>query len=669
MCGIAGIIGPQAADEGQARLRAMLGQITYRGPDECTGSTGDGFAIGAARLSIVDLVTGTQPAISDDGRIFVVFNGEIFNYLELRSALSQRGCTFRSNSEVEVLLRLYQEHGVDMVRMLNGQFAVAIWDGARDVLHLLRDPFGIRPLFWWSDGRSAIFASEIKALLANDQVQVAIDARALVETVRYWTVVGDRTMFANIKQVPAGHTLSWKNGAARLERYWDWPFSHTVEPLRLGSDQDYFDAFRDSFAAAVRRQTMADVEVGAYVSGGIDSSAVVHHLAAASGERGLSTFSVGFDDAAFDESAAQLEVVRHYRTRHHEVRVGARDIADNFPTAVQHAETALFRSAPVPMYLLSRETHAAGLKVVMSGEGADEILLGYDLFREVKVRRFWARNPQSKWRGHLLRRLYDYLPQYKNPRHFNLLLDFYRPTLTQVEDPYYAMAVRWANSKALEACFSREVQALAAAYGPAELAAWLPDGYADADDVERAQSIEVITLLSNYLLSSQGDRMSLANSVEGRYPFLDLEFVRFAARLPRRLKLRGLKDKFILRESYRGRIPESARTRKKFAYQAPDKQAFFHDGAPATWVADLLTPERIAEDGIFDPQFVTQYCLTPPPRDSGRQGFRNNLLFMVVLSTTLLIEQFVRQRPAGAATAPAPCLDVMTQDSRKAHTA
>jgi asparagine synthase (glutamine-hydrolysing) len=245
-----------------------------------------------------------------------------------------------------------------------------------------------------------------------------------------------------------------------------------------------------------------------------------------------------------------------------------------------------------------------------------------------------------------MRRLYDYLPQYKNPRYFNLLLDFYRPTLARTDDPHYAMAVRWNSGKALEACLTRDMQDVASSYDPtAEVDAWLPAGYGEADDVERAQAIERMTLLGNYLLSSQGDRMALANSVETRYPYLDLDFVRFAARLPRGMKLRGLRDKFILRETYAGGIPAAVRSRKKFAYQAPEKKAFFPGGKIVEWAADLLTRERITGDGVFNPDYIERYCLTPPARDTGRQSFRNNMLFMIVLSTTLLIDRFIRSRP------------------------
>jgi asparagine synthase (glutamine-hydrolysing) len=324
------------------------------------------------------------------------------------------------------------------------------------------------------------------------------------------------------------------------------------------------------------------------------------------------------------------------------------DIAADFPAAVVHAESALFRSAPVPMYRLAKTVREAGIKVVMSGEGADEILLGYDLFREAKIRRFWARDPQSRCRAQLLRRLYDYLPQYKNPRYFNLMLDFYRPTLMQVDDPHYAMAVRWSNGEALQACFSPDLQEFAKTYDPvAELDRWLPAQYGEADDIERAQAIECMTLLGNYLLSSQGDRMALASGVETRYPYLDLDFVRFAARLPRGMKLRGLQDKFVLREAYARRVPEAVRKRQKFAYQAPEKKAFFPDGKLVDWAADLLCRARLADDAIFDADYVAQYCLTPPARAAGRQGFRANMLFMIVLSTTLLVDRFIHTRPSG----------------------
>ena len=641
-------------------MRRMLSQISYRGPDECAGAVGDGFALGVARLKIVDLITGSQPAVSEDGKVIVVFNGEIFNYRELRKSLEEKKYEFRTNSEVEVLLKLYLDAGISMVEKLNGQFAIAIRDSRDGTLHLLRDPFGIRPIFWWGNGHTIVFGSETKAISAFPGVLLSLDRKALVQTMRFWTVTGSRSAFSEISQVPPGHVLSWQPGNTKLSRYWHWPFSESVARLELDSDEEYFEAFRDAFGEAVRRQTLADVEVGSYISGGIDSTVIVHHLCQAPSCTNLSTFSLAFDDPEFDESAAQKTVADHYRSNHHSVRIGAADIANGISTSVRHAEAPFFRSAPVPMNLLSRRVREAGLKVVMTGEGADEVLLGYDLFRETAIRQFWARNPDSKCRGHLFRRLYDYLPRYKNRRYINLLLDFYRPTLGNVDDPHYAMAVRWKNGQALEPCFSKDLFELANRYDPvAELNEWLPDGFADADAIGRGQATEIMTLLSNYLLSSQGDRMALANGVETRYPYLDLEFVRFAARLPRNLKLRGLKDKFILRNAYAGAIPDSTRNRLKFAYQAPDKQAFFKAGKLDESVADILSADRIRSDGLFDPGAVETYCMSPPVRESGRQGIRANMLFMLVLTSTLLIEHFIRS-PAPIITSAALRCQLMT---------
>ena len=624
----------------------MLSAIAYRGPDERTGIVGNGFGLGTARLSVVDLVTGSQPASTSDNDVCVVFNGEIFNYVELRNDLLAKGVSFTTQSEVEVLLKLYLHVGADMVQLLNGQYAIAILDRPRGRLHLFRDPFGIRPLFWCVSDKCIVFASEVKSIASIPDVNMRLDRRALLQTMRFWTTTGTRTAFENVYQIPPGHYLTYQEGHAKIHRYWEWPLSADAEPLRLSSDEEYFDAFREALSESVRRQSMADVEVASYVSGGIDSSAVTYHLSHLS-QQTLRTYSVAFEDTEYDESDAQRNVVDHLGLRNSTLGVGAAEISKAFPDVVYHAETPLFRSAPAPMYLLAQRVHQDGVKVVMTGEGADEILLGYDIFRETMVRRFWARNPASKFRGLLFQRLYGYLPQYRNRRYLNLLLEFYRPSLNPPDDKHYAMAVRWHGGKALEACLGKDMSELSATYDPVEeLEQWLPQHYCRADDVEKAQMIETLTLMGNYLLSSQGDRMAMAHGVETRYPYLDKDFVKFSAGLPRKMKLRGLRDKFVLREAYRGKLPNSILNRPKFAYQAPEKKAFFQDSQPLDYVADTLSSRRIKEEGIFDPKFVDSVCLSAPTRAAGRQGFRLNMMFMLILSTGLLIDQFVNKQVA-----------------------
>src|SRR6516162_2397682 len=389
MCGIAGFYDPAGAGRGEAVLARMLSTIRYRGPDDIAGFCRDGYGIGMVRLAIVDLAGGLQPALTPDRSVALVFNGEIF----------------ATNSEIEVLLKLYQREGLAMASRLNGQFAIAIVDLNRRQIVLIRDPFGIRPLFWTRTGDGVVFASEIKALAAHPDVRLALDPVAILQTLRFWTVAGDQSAFAGVRQVPPGHCLTLAaDGAEKLERYWTWPFSQQQDELRLRSDEDYFDVFRNQLNACIRRQSMSDVEVGSYLSGGIDSTVLAVRAAQQMTGR-LKTYSVTFADEGYDESPAQAEIVDHYKFRHSAIRVTDADIAAAFPDVVYHAEAPLFRTAPAPLYRLSERVHQDGIKVVMTGEGADEILLGYDLFREVKIRRFWERQPESRCRPQLFRRL------------------------------------------------------------------------------------------------------------------------------------------------------------------------------------------------------------------------------------------------------------------------
>ncbi|MBM2854512.1 MAG: asparagine synthase [Steroidobacteraceae bacterium] len=643
MCGIAGLVRASGRAT-REELHRMLQAVRHRGPERLGGYVSHAVALGNARLSIVDLEGGIQPAVSHDPEIVLVFNGEIFNYWSIRESLIAKGHRFETKSEAETLLRLYADIGEEMFRRIDGQFAIAIWDGRNKSLILGRDRVGIRPLFWFQNRELLAFASEVKALFQLPSIPRKLDYRALVQTFRFWTVAGDSSGFEGVRQVPPGHYAVFDavNASPRLTRYWEWPFPGDLECLRLASDEEYFQVFAQEFRESVDRQRMADVPVASYLSGGIDSTVVAMCLADLVPGK-LRTYAVTFEDPEYDESSAQRVVADHFGFEHASVHIGPTDVSDHFRDVVFHAETPLFRTAPTPLFLLSKRVHEDGIKVVTTGEGADEILLGYDLFREVAIRNFWGRQPQSKWRGRLFSRLYAYLPQYRNPRYLNLLLDFYRATLLHDGDPHHAMAVRWNNGKALEVFLSPDMRQRADSYNPvADLESWLPQGYMAADDIARAQCIEMQTLLANYLLSSQGDRMSMAHAVEGRYPYLDHHFIEFAARLPRRLKLRGLKDKFILRNAFGNRIPEQIRKRPKMAYQAPDLKGFFVNGRAPEYVEALLNPQRLAEVGLFDSAQVTQLVKKGREFKLARVGMRDNMAFILVISTMLLDDFFVR---------------------------
>ena len=644
MCGIAGYLTFNGKANAEI-LQRMLSSIEHRGPDGLSGFVDKQVAMGTARLSIVDLKGGTQPAVSENRDVSVVFNGEIYNYIEERNLLIQKGYVFSTNSEVETLLALYLEFGSNFVLRLNGQFAIVIWDGRNETLHLYRDRLGIRPLFWHRSNKGFIFASEIKAIFQHEEVSPRLNPNSIAQTFRFWTNIGDTSSFEDIQQLPPGHHGIFKRKQMTVERYWNWPFPSEQKPLKLSSDEEYFEAFSEELGASVSRRKMADVTIGSYLSGGIDSSILALSLSEQMDAKMLQTYSIAFSDPEFDESSAQKKVVKHLGVANTEVLITANSISEVFPQVVWQAEAPLFRTAPAPLFLLSRRVHEDGIKVVMTGEGADEILLGYDLFRETAIRRFWSRSPNSNWRGSLLRRLYAYLPQYQNPRYFKMLLDFYKSHLSDKGDPHYAMAVRWANGIALQSFFSDEMKSFIAANDPVtSLNAILPESYNKSDDIDRAQWIECQTLLSNYLLSSQGDRMSMAHGVESRVPFLDHEFIEFCSRLPRNIKLRGLKDKFILRKSFAKKLPKEITSRPKVAYQAPDVKGFFVDGKAPDYVYDMLNPKRIRENGLFNETRVEQLLKKAESFKLGRVSTRDNMAFMLILSTMLLDETFVKNR-------------------------
>ncbi|MFN0305850.1 MAG: asparagine synthase (glutamine-hydrolyzing), partial [Burkholderiales bacterium] len=407
MCGIAGIWSPsKEAGPRVEELQRMVAALHHRGPD-AEGTRIDGpIGLGHARLSIIDLEGGAQPLANEDHTIWVVFNGEIFNYVELRERLVAQGHCFRTASDTEVLVHLYEQHGDDFVTHLNGQFAIALWDGPRQRLVLVRDRVGIRPLFHTRINGRFAFASEVKALFALPSVPRALDAAALASTFSYWSVLPPNSIFEGVLSLPPGHRMIVDGDGSTIERYWDWPFAGAS--TLVGSDQSCADDLRSLLIDAVRLQLRADVPVGAYLSGGLDSSIITtiirNHTNAP-----LRSFSLTFEDAEFDEGAYQRELARHLSTDHSSMCATRSAIGAAFPRAVWHAEAPMVRTAPTPMMLLADSVRAAGYKVVLTGEGADEAFGGYDLFKEAAIRRFVARQPDSQWRGALLGRLYPYL--------------------------------------------------------------------------------------------------------------------------------------------------------------------------------------------------------------------------------------------------------------------
>jgi asparagine synthase (glutamine-hydrolysing) len=504
-------------------------------------------------------------------------------------------------------------------------------------LLLTRDRTGIRPLFHANVGGALVFASEIKAILALPDAPRALDVTALGQIFTFWSSLPPATAFRGVQTLAPGCTLTLDERGQRIDRYWDWSFPEHISNQSLEIDR-LAEELRELLVDAVRLQLRADVPVGAYLSGGLDSS-IIAVLIKRFTRTPLRTFSVEFEDAEFDESRYQLEMARALHGQHSRITCRRRDIAACFPRVVRHAETPLLRTAPAPLMMLAAHVREQRFKVVLTGEGADEVFGGYDLFKEAKIRRFWARFPQSKWRPALLQRLYGYL-RYSPVASGALARQFFGSDLTGDGNGAYAHGTRWSTTRRLWQFFSRELRATLDEHAPeAALAASLPPDFAHWVPLGRDQYIEAHTLLSGYLLSSQGDRVAMAHSVEGRFPFLDHRLVEFASRLHPALKIRGLNEKFLLKRAMRDLLPEPILARTKQPYRAPDSLSFQGAEAPE-YVRELMSPAHIRSRGYFDPDAVTR--LVEKCRAGRSIGFADNMAFVGILSTMLLDEILVR---------------------------
>lgn len=638
MCGVAGLFDRSgSAAPTRAELVAMIGTLAHRGPDGYGYLEDGAIGLAHARLSIIDLEGGSQPLSNEDRTIWVVFNGEIFNYVELRRELLAQGHQFATASDTEVIVHLYEQHGARFVEHLNGQFAIALWDRKQGRLVLARDRVGIRPLFYTEHRGRLAFASEVKALLTLPGLERRLDPDALAQLFTCWSTLEDSSVFAGVRQLPPGHVLSVDARGMRLERYWDWTFPAACD-IKPRSVDETAEELRALLVDAVRLQLRADVPVGAYLSGGLDSSsitALIHHYS----QTPLRTFSVTFEDEEFDERGYQDELVRHLGTQHSALHCTRADIAAAFPRVILHAETPILRAAPAPLMLLADSVRRSGYRVVLTGEGADEVFAGYDLFKEAKIRRFWARQPHSAVRPRILEKLYPYL-KHSPVGARSFAAAFFGQDMAQTASPCFAHLPRMRTTQRILQFLSPQLRERLATVDPiGALTATLPAGMAAWAPLARDQYVEAHTLLSGYLLSAQGDRVAMAASIEARFPFLDHRVVEFASRLPAQHKLLGLREKLVLKKAMHGLLPERLRTRTKQPYRAPDSSSFFAAGTPVDYVAELFSRARIADAGYFDAGAVQK--LFNKCRSGRAIGFADNMAFMAVLSTMLVHHQLV----------------------------
>jgi asparagine synthase (glutamine-hydrolysing) len=642
MCGIAGIANFHNKENQEAILNPMLRAMHHRGPDATGLYLSDVVGLGHARLSIIDLSGGHQPIHNENRTIWIVFNGEIFNYPELRTDLMQRGHSFYTQSDTEVIVHLYEEHGPGLFEHLNGQFAIAIWDQKNQSLLLGRDRMGIRPLFYHQKGARLHFASEIKALLTDPRVPRRLNGQTLTDIFTCWTPVDPLTAFEGIDQLPPGHWARFDAQGLHIERYWQLNFTEANETRSQASWAEEMQAL---LLDAARIRLRADVPVGAYLSGGLDST-YISTLVKQNFNNQLNTFSVQFADKRFDESSFQQTAIDAIQTDHRAIECADDDIGDLFPQVIWHTEVPMIRTAPAPLMMLSGLVRKSNFKVVLTGEGADEIFAGYNIFKEAKIRRFWARHPDSVCRPHLLKKLYPYIFNKKTGQPNAFLFGFFKKGLQDVGSPVYSHLVRWQNTSQLKNFFIPDICAMGTNLEgfvdrinkqlPAVFDQWTP--------LAKAQYLESTLFLSNYLLSSQGDRMAMVNSIEGRFPFLDHRVVELAARMPAKLRLNGLTEKYILKQIARQQVPAELIDRAKQPYRAPISNCFMGSKAPA-YVTELLSQEAIKQAGYFDP-VKTQGLIAKCRQQEGQLvSERENMALVAILSTQLLDHQFIRHFP------------------------
>lgn len=655
MCGVAGFLDTRlGAEAAEAAIRRMLGRILHRGPDEQGFAAGEGVALGVVRLAIVDIAAGQQPMATPDGRFWLAFNGEIFNHVELRAALAAEGVAFRTRSDTEVLLQGLALRGRDFLKRLNGQFAFAFHDRLRGETLFARDRFGERPLFLSRQDGGLVFGSEIKAVAAYPGVTLTLDPARARDALRAWATLPGDTPFREVEALEPGTAALWRAG--RLER---WRYDDVLsDALAAGRDAAMPHAeaearLRAGLERAVDLRLRADLEVGAYVSGGIDS-AVIAGLAQQRIDAPLQTFSIRFDAADYDEGAHQAAVVAALRAGgravvHHEVHVRARDYHEHLSDVVWHAESMLFRLAPLPMHLLARLVRERGLKVVLTGEGADEFLFGYDIYRETATRlALETSNLPQAARREMVAALYPYLDQFRGDG-ADHQLRFFAGQAGDVDDPAYGHRLRFAVGAFAERLMPPEAVADAPSFAQRlrETLLRRAPGLTAADPLERAMVVEAETLLGGYLLSAQGDRVSSAHAVEARYPFLDPDLVAAVCRLPRESLLRGgREEKHALKTAFRDLVPASVIARAKHPFRAPDAQLLFEGEG-----RDLL-PDRaaIAAAGVFDPDRAGRFLAgLPAGLAAGRPLAQREAQALCAIVTSALLHR----RFAEAASAPA----------------
>lgn len=665
MCGITLCYHTHAAQADESRIRRMVKSLTHRGPDALTHVLRGPLALGHARLSIVDIAEGDQPMLSDDERFALIFNGEIYNYQSLRAELEQSGARFKTHCDTEVVLRLFERDGLEGISALRGMFAFAIHDQASDALHIVRDRLGIKPLFYHWNGETLLAASEAKAIFASGLVEPSLNTNAIRAYFRYQFAISPQTLFQDIVELPPGHTLSLSPGTEpQLNQYWDLSFPQDGEYESL-EETFWSQRFTDALDDAASSHMIGDVPIGSYLSGGIDSATTTYLLNAHTANSATSkvkSYTIRFSNPANDESALAKEIADHLGVPNETILLDdAREdgFLQEFQQCLYHLEQPQRMALDVPHFMLSSLVHDNGQKVVFTGDGADEILGGYDCYRQDAMREWGNQQKNSK------RRRRYYLNEYRQhfaDAHVRFLFEQHRQKkqravirqfgcypawndfwhiLDDISEPLFDDALRAEDDRMMDG-----------------LAETMRGNIGGLHPLNQSLYIETKTRLPGWILW-KNDRLSMAHSVEARVPFMDHQLVELTAQIPPSLKLNGMDEKYILRKTMMPHLPEHPTVFKKRAFYTPIRDWFF----TAERQSDLqkfMSPQALQKSGYFRSETVADYLQQireieqVETMDEYYTMMKLEWILLLVLSVQILHYLFVeRQAPCFRIDSPA----------------
>ena len=617
MCGICGYLDLKRENRIEQKvLSNMIQVLNHRGPDDFGKYIDNDLAFGFARLSIIDLAGGHQPLINENNSIVLICNGEIFNYREPRNKMEEKGHVFRTNCDVEVVLHLYEEYGTEFLNMLNGQFGFAIYDKTRQRIMCARDQVGIAPFYYTVTNGMFIFASEIKSILQHPYVERKVDLVGLDQIMNFPGIATPRTLFDNIQGIQPGHFLlvDAEHGIVDNE-YWDLIYPKESEEPEELEESYYIEHLDELLTKAVKARLNADVPVGFYLSGGIDSSLIAGYIHKVSGYVERNSYSVDFEERTLSEGKYQRLMAKKVNSIHHEIQFDVNEIAKRIKKAIYHSETALKESYNTASLALSEAAHNDNIKVILTGEGADELFGGYVGYRfdQLRSQQNTALSDEFLRERSIRKELWgneDFLYEKNHDEYSRQVRKLYSKEVNAVYDEFCCFHHPLVNKERL----------------------------ANVNVFNRRSYVDFKLRMGDHLLTDHGDRMALANSVETRYPFLDREVIEFAVKMPYSMKVRNFKEKYVVKKVAESIVPKEIINRPKFAFVAPGSADLLKSGNE--YFQDLLSYERIKRQGFFNPDEVERL-----KKLYMSDGFRLNVpydndMLIIVLTFNMFLEQF-----------------------------